>query len=553
MPQLKAIEQIAAQLGLTKNDLTAYGDYCAKVRLSVLNNRSMKGKMVLVTSTTPTPQGEGKTVTSIGISEGLNYIGKNAIACIRQPSMGPVFGQKGGAAGGGKAEVLPMEQLNLHLTGDIHSLTAAHNLAAAAIDARLYHETRLGEEFEAKSGMKRLNIDKNRIVWSRVIDQNDRALRKVTLGESPKNGDCIHEGHFEITAASELMAILALSLDLQDMRHRIGKVILAYDMSGNPITAEALKVAGAMTAILKQAIEPSFMQTYENTPVLIHAGPFANIAHGNSSIIADRIGLSLADYIVTEAGFGSDMGMEKFFNIKARVAKVFPSCIVIVSTVKSLKYNSTLDKNIDSFEHLKDGVQNLGWHIENAKSYGLPVIVAINRFPQDTDEEIHFLKTYVATQKVYGCEISEAFAKGGEGCEALSQLIVNACNEDSNPHFLYEDSLPLEDKIKALANRYGASSVKFSEKALKDIALFTQKGYQNLPICMVKTPLSITHDPKIKNRPAPFELPINALELAAGAGFIKAFAGDAVTMPGLGLIPSYQEIDIDADGNIVGL
>lgn len=550
--KLLPIEEIATKIHLSSDDLTVYGQYAAKISLKSIDPTAKQGKLILVTSTTPTPQGEGKTVTTIGISEALNHIGEKAIACIRQPSLGPVFGQKGGAAGGGQAEVVPMEQLNLHLTGDIHALTSAHNLASAALDARLFHENRLRDRFTEKSGLPRLNIDKNAIVWPRVVDHNDRALREIYVGKMADNLEHVHPATFDITAASELMAILALSKNLQDLRQRIGKVVLAYDVNGKEITAEDLEVAGAMTAILQKAIEPTLMQTVENAPVIIHAGPFANIAHGNSSIIADDIALSHADYVVTEAGFGSDMGMEKFFNIKARTSGVYPSCVVVVSTVKSIKANSITDDS-SVMAMLENGAKNLAWHIQNAKRYGLPVIVAINAFPNDTEEELAFVKAFALEHGAVDCEISTAFAEGGKGASALADKIVKACEGDHKAQLLYGDDLSLQEKILTVASTYGATDVDYSPEAMTILQKLAAEGYGHLPICIAKTPASISHDAKIKNVPAPFILPVKTLQLAKGAGFIKVLLGDVMTMPGLGLNPAYRNIDIDEDGNIIGL
>lgn len=561
---LLPITDIAKQWGIDDQFVINYGKYVAKIDLSVTKLNAPQGKLILVSAITPTPLGEGKTVTTIGLSQGLNYIGKKAIACIRQPSLGPVFGVKGGAAGGGKAEVLPMEKLNLHLTGDIHAITAAHDLASAAIDARLYHEERLGDKFTEQTQLPRLNIDKNRIVWKRVIDHNDRALRNITVGVGGDLNGVERHDSFEISAASELMAILALATDLHNMRQRIGKIILAYDQSGLPITAEQLEVAGAMTALLKDAINPNLMQTAENTPVLIHAGPFANIAHGNSSVLADLVGLQLADYVVTEAGFGSDMGMEKFFNIKYRQTGVAPSCVVLVATIRSLKSNSgkynikpgqPLPKEIteSNIDLLAIGCANLGWHINNAKSYGLPVIVAINRFPYDHDDELHFVQQYALEQGAFACEVSEAFAKGGVGTEKLSQHIVKACQQHHSVVLPYTNETPLLDKIQIMAKKYGANQAILAEQALKNITEIEALGLSHLPLCMVKTPMSISADPNLKNVPTNFDVDVSHLQVSAGAEFIRVYAGNVMTMPGLGTLPAYRHIDIDTDGNIVGL
>ena len=564
MSSLLPITEIARNSGIPEQYLIPYGREVAKVDLKVIQPDSAQGKLVLVSAITPTPLGEGKTVTTIGLSQGLNFIGKKAIACIRQPSLGPVFGVKGGAAGGGKAQVLPMEKLNLHLTGDIHAITAAHDLASAALDARLYHEERLGEKFTEQTKLPRLNIDKNRIVWKRVIDHNDRALRRINVGVGGGVNGVEREDGFEISAASELMAILALATDLHDMRQRIGRIILAYDMDGKPITADQLEVAGAMTVLLKDAINPNLMQTAEQTPVLIHAGPFANIAHGNSSVLADKVGLQLADYVVTEAGFGSDMGMEKFFNIKYRQTGVAPSCIVLVATVRSLKSNSgrfnikpgqplPIQVTECNVELLAEGSANLGWHIQNAKSYGLPVIVAINRFPYDHEEELDFVRQYALEHGAFACEVSDAFTQGGSGTQKLAQHVIAACSEKNQVVLPYADDMPLADKIQTMAKKYGARQANLSAQALQNVAEIKQLKLDHLPLCMVKTPMSISADPNLKNVPTDFEVEVTRVEVSAGAGFIRVYTGNVMTMPGLGTLPAYREIDIDAEGNIQGL
>ena len=563
---LRPITEIAEKCNIPEQYIHPYGKHVAKIDLSILNDKQNRadGKLVLVTAITPTPLGEGKTVNTIGLSEGLNYLGKSAIACIRQPSLGPVFGVKGGAAGGGQAEVLPMETLNLHLTGDIHAITAAHDLASAALDSRLYHEERLGDEFTTQTGLPRLNIDVNRIVWKRVIDHNDRALRNITVGVGGGVNGIERRDGFEITAASELMAILALASDLHDMRARIGRIILAYNTSGEPITAEQLEVAGAMTVLLKNAINPNLMQTVENTPVLIHAGPFANIAHGNSSVIADRIAMQLADYVITEAGFGSDMGMEKFFNIKYRQAGIKASCVVLVATVRSLKSNSgkynikpgqAIPKEISesNVELLEIGAANLAWHINNAKSYGLQVIVAINRFPHDSDEELAFLQKYAIEHGAFACEVSEVFTQGGKGAEKLAKHVIKACDMPSEIKLPYPDSMSLMDKIQTMVKKYGANKANLSETALKNIKEIEALKLDHLPLCIAKTPMSISADANLKNVPTDFDVDISHLAISAGAGFIRVYAGNVMTMPGLGTNPAYRHIDIDKDGNIVGL
>jgi formate--tetrahydrofolate ligase len=486
--------------------------------------------------------------------------------------MGPVFGVKGGAAGGGYSQVAPMEKLNLHLTGDIHAVTAAHNLAAAAIDARLYHEERHGyEAFSEKTGLPALRIDIKNIVWKRVMDHNDRALRMITVGKNEAdktiNGLERDDG-FDISAASEIMAILALSKDLADMRQRIGRVVLAYNIDGNPITAEDFQVAGAMTVTMCEAIEPTLMQTLEGVPTLIHAGPFANIAHGNSSIIADRIALKLSEFTVTEGGFGSDMGFEKACNIKAQQADRGPDCAVVVATLRGLKANSGL-YDLRPGQALPDaifspdekaliaGFDNLKWHIRNAAQYGLPVVVAINRFPQDTDVELELLKTMVADtdfSTYVDVAISEAFGKGGEGATELALAVVKACETPANFKPLYSLSQPLEEKLMAVAEvGYGARSIELSDYAKEQLAVLKKQGHDNLAVCLAKTPLSITTDPSIKGAPTGFVVPVRELKLCAGAGFVYALCGNVMTMPGLPEKPAYMNLDIDADGNIVGL
>lgn len=561
---LRPILHIAQKLGLTAEDLIPYGHHMAKVDINALRPGGPQGKLILVSSITPTPLGEGKTVTTIGLSQGINRLGYLGVACIRQPSLGPVFGVKGGAAGGGAAQVLPMEKLNLHLTGDIHAISAAHNLAAAALDARLYHEQRLGQDFSQQTGMPRLNIDVQQILWPRVVDHNDRALRHIQVGMGGGAHGVERPDHVEITAASELMAILALSESLHDMRQRIGRIILAHSTTGHPITADDLGVAGAMAALMKETIHPTLMQTSEQTPVLIHAGPFANIAHGNSSVLADRLGLQLAEYVVTEAGFGSDMGMEKFFNIKYRQSGIAPSCVVLVATLRSLKANSGIfdikpgqplpaDILKTNIPLLSQGCANLKWHIQHAKSYGLPVVVAVNRFPDDSVEELAFLNDYALTAGAVACEVSEAFAKGGAGTTALAQQVINACAHTAEPVLPYPDSASLEQKIAVLAQEYGARDITFSPLAYQQLAAITAAGFAHLPLCMAKTPLSISADASLKNVPRDFVLPITACAVSAGAGFVRIYAGDIMTMPGLGTQPAYYHIDIDDDGRIRGL
>jgi len=554
------ISDIASKLGILTDELTSFGHAKAKVDPALLTRLTAKeeGKLIIVTAVTPTPHGEGKTVTTIGLTQGLAHIGKKSCACIRQPSMGPVFGIKGGAAGGGYAQVIPMQEMNLHLTGDIHAVSSAHNLAAAALDARLYHETRLGEvEFARQSEQTALNIDPKNILWRRVIDHNERSLRHITLGQGPINGP-VHDSGFDITAASELMAILALSQNLTDMRKRIGRLVLAMDTAATPITAEDLGVAGAMTAIMVETIKPTLMQTLNGQPCLIHAGPFANIAHGNSSIIADKIALKLADFVVTEAGFGSDMGFEKFCNIKVRESGKQPDAAVLVVTLKALKANSGIASDTDINEpdmaRLQAGFANLNWHINNVSKYGVPVVVAINHFPEDTQAELDWLQQAVSKTTAFGCEISQSFAQGASGAEQLAKTLVAATEQASNFKFLYDTNTSIISKLLTIAESgYGANSVKLTTQATEQMQQFETLNFSHLPVCIAKTPMSISHDPSIKGVPTNFELPITELRLNAGAGFITALVGKVMTMPGLNIKPNYRNIDIDEAGNIIGL
>ncbi|GAA0451488.1 formate--tetrahydrofolate ligase [Aeromonas salmonicida subsp. achromogenes] len=520
---------------------------------------------MLVSAITPTPLGEGKTVTTLGLSMGLNHIGQPSMATIRQPSLGPVFGVKGGAAGGGHAQVVPMEEMNLHLTGDFHALTAAHNLAAAALDARLFHETKLGTEFTARTGLARLDIDPANILWPRTLDMNERALRHLTIGQGAAADGVERQDRFVITAASELMAILALASDLKDLRARIGRIQLALDSQGQPITAEQLEVAGAMTVLLKDALQPTLMQTTEQTPVLVHAGPFANIAHGNSSVIADRMALQLTDYVVTEAGFGSDMGLEKFFNIKHRQSGITPACVVLVATVRGLKANSglldirpgqPLPASLlgEDLPTLEKGCANLAWHIHNARRYGLPVVVAVNSFPTDSKAELDLLMREARQAGACGAAISTAFVEGGAGASELARAVVAACEMPSQIQLLYPDEMSLCAKLATLVEcGYGGRGVILSDKAHRQLAALSAAGWDHLPICVAKTPLSISHDPARKGVPTDFEVPIDEVKLCAGAGFVYALAGPIMTMPGLGSLPAYRHIDIGEDGEIVGL
>ncbi len=559
---LQPISDIASSAGLKDSEFCTYGQTKAKVSLNTLKRLSEKptGKLVVVTAITPTPYGEGKTVTTIGLAQGLKKLTASVMACIRQPSMGPVFGVKGGAAGGGYSQVAPMDELNLHLTGDIHAVTTAHNLASAAIDARIFHEQKNGyAQFEDKTGMSALKIDPENVVWKRVVDHNDRALRMVTVGinEVGKqvNGFERQDG-FDISAASELMAILALASDLADLRKRIGRIVVAYDFDGQPITTEDLQVAGAMTVCLKNAIEPTLMQTLEGVPTLVHAGPFANIAHGNSSIIADNIATKLADYTVTEGGFGSDMGFEKACNIKAQASGKKPDCAVIVATIKALKANAASESQTLSEEELLiNGFENLKWHINNVHKYGVPAVVAINQFPQDTVQELGLLEELVKAHfPDTDIAISEAFAKGGDGTVELASKVIEACTKPNTFKPLYTLDQGLSEKVMAVTEvGYGAANIELTDKAAAQLKQFEELGYGNLAVCLAKTPMSISSDPTLKGAPSGFTVPVREFKLCAGAGFIYGLCGNVMTMPGLPEKPAFMNLDIDDDGNIIGL
>ncbi|PJF44620.1 MAG: formate--tetrahydrofolate ligase [Phototrophicales bacterium] len=564
---LKPIQEIAEQIGLLPEELEHYGKYKAKVQLSVrerLQDRPL-GKYIDVTAITPTPLGEGKTTTTIGLTQALGLLGHQPIACIRQPSMGPTFGIKGGAAGGGYSQVVPMEDFNLHLTGDIHAITAAHNLIAAAIDARIYHEsTRTDAQLE-KIGLKRLSIDPYSITWRRVLDVNDRALRNIVVGLGPKEDGIERQTGFDISVASELMAILALTDSLQDLRQRIGRIVIGYSVAGDPITTEDLGVAGAATVLMRDTLMPTLMQTLEGQAAFVHAGPFANIAHGNSSIIADQIALRLGDYVITESGFGADIGMEKFFNIKCRVSGLRPDCVVLVATVRALKMHGGGPKVIpgkalptayteENLELVRAGAENLIAHIDIARCFGVPVVVAINRFNTDTNAELALIQEIALEAGAVAAVPTDHWAQGGKGALELAEAVVNACEEPNYFHFLYELELPIKDKIELIAREiYGADGVVYEPKAEKQIRMYEANGYGHLPICMAKTHLSISHDPNLKGRPHGFTIPVREVRASVGAGFIYPLLGEMRTMPGLGSKPAFMNIDVDEDGNIVGL
>lgn len=565
---VKPILEIAGRLGLGEDDLDLFGKFKAKVHLDVLERFADRpqGKYVDVTAITPTPLGEGKSTTTVGLTQGLGVLGKNSMLCIRQPSQGPTFGIKGGAAGGGYSQVIPMEDFNLHLTGDIHAITAAHNLIAAALDARLYHENRRTDQELADMGLKRLDIDPYNISWNRVVDVNDRALRNIIIGLGGYLDGVPRESGYDITVASEIMAILALTTSLKDMRERIGRMVVALDRSGQPLTTEDLQVAGAATVLMKDAIMPNLLQTLEGQPAFVHAGPFANIAHGNSSIVADQIALKLADYVVTESGFGADIGMEKFFNIKCRYSGLIPNAVVLVATVRALKMHGggpavvagrPLDRAYteENLELLEKGVGNLAAHIENVKRFGIPAVVAINRFTTDTDAEIKLVKKMAREAGAEEAVMSEHWARGGEGARELAEAVVAACEKPSQFQFLYPLEWSIKQKIEKIATDiYGADGVSYEPTAERQIKSFEAAGFGNLPICMAKTHLSISHDSALKGRPTGFTVPIREVRASAGAGFIFPLVGTMRTMPGLSSIAAYMNVDFDFEtGKVVGL
>ena len=565
--QPKPIVEIAQKLGVQRDELELYGDYKAKVKLSILDRLkdNPNGKYVDVTAITPTPLGEGKTVTTVGVSQALQYIGKKVFTCIRQPSQGPTFGIKGGAAGGGYSQIIPMEDFNLHLTGDIHAVGAAHNLLAAAIDARIKHEDTLTDEQLAKRGLKRLDIDPYSITWNRVVDVSDSAMRNVLIGLGTKGDGRPRQTGFDITVASEVMAVLALASDLQDLRKRLGKIVIGTSKKKQPVTAEDLGAAGAMTVLMRDAIKPNLMQTLEGSPAFVHAGPFANIAQGNSSIIADKIALKLSDYVVTESGFGADCGMEKFFDIKCRLSGLVPHCVVMVATVRALKMHGggpkvtpgkELDKayTTENLELLKEGTSNLRKHIENARKFGVNVVVAVNRFTSDTDKEIELVRQAAIEGGAEDAIESNVWAKGGEGGAKLAEKVVEACEKPTDFKLMYPDSASIKEKIEAIATQiYGAKDVDYSPDAEAKIALYTKMGLSDLPLCMAKTHLSISHDPALKGAPSGFTLPVRDVRAAAGAGFLYPLCGEMRTMPGLPVTPAFMKVDIDKDGKVLGL
>ncbi|MDK2814364.1 formate--tetrahydrofolate ligase [Thermoanaerobacter mathranii] len=539
------IREVAKKLDIEEDYLEYYGKYKAKVSPALwekIKNRK-DGKLILVTSITPTPAGEGKTTLTVGLGQALAKIGKKAMIALREPSLGPCMGIKGGAAGGGYSQVVPMEDINLHFTGDLHAITAAHNLLATMIDNHIYH----GNE---------LNIDIRTITWKRAMDMNDRALREVIVGLGGKTNGYPRQDGFIITVASEVMAILCLAQDLMDLKRRIGDIIVAYDKNGNPVTARDLKADGAMAVLLKDAIKPNLVQTIENVPAFVHGGPFANIAHGCNSLIATKYGLKLADYLVTEAGFGADLGAEKFFDIKARLGRLKPNAAVVVATVRALKMHGGVKKEDlqkENVEAVRKGIENLEKQVENVRKFGVPVVVALNRFIFDTEREIDEVRKACENIGV-DMAVADVWEKGGEGGIELAEKVVKACSMPSDFRVLYDENLPIKDKLHKIATEiYGADGVEYTASALKDIANIERLGLDKMPITIAKTQYSLSDDPKLLGRPKGFKITVRELRVSKGAGFIVALTGDIMTMPGLPKHPAAENIDIDENGKITGL
>lgn len=540
------ITEVAKKLGIGEEDIELYGRYKAKLSMDLIKRVQDKpdGKLILVTAITPTPAGEGKSTTTVGLAQGLAKIGQKVIVALREPSLGPCMGIKGGAAGGGYSQVVPMEDINLHFTGDFHAITSAHMLLAAMLDNHIQQGNAL-------------NIDPRRIVWKRVVDMNDRELRNIVVGLGGKAHGVPRQDGFDITVASEVMAILCLATGLHDLKERLSKIIVAYDYSGNPITAGMLKAQGAMAALLKDAVKPNLVQTLENVPAIIHGGPFANIAHGCNSVMATKTALKLADYTITEAGFGADLGAEKFFDIKCRYAGLKPDAVVLVATVRALKMHGGVPKTelaTPDVEAVKRGIVNLEKHIENIKQYGLPLVVAINAFAQDTPEELEAIRSHCAAHGV-NVALSEVFAKGGEGgIELAKEVVALATSGKADFKFLYGEELSLKEKIETIAKKiYGAVGVNYTKEANNALKDFEKMGYGHLPVCMAKTQYSFSDDPALLGRPEGFEITIKNCRIAAGAGFVVVLTGDIMTMPGLPKVPAAEKIDVSDDGVISGL
>ncbi|RKD33774.1 formate--tetrahydrofolate ligase [Thermohalobacter berrensis] len=544
--KLKDIREIAKKIGLTEDDLDLYGKYKAKVDYNLMKEgkKGKKAKLILTTAINPTPAGEGKTTTTIGVADALSRLGKKVMVALREPSLGPVFGIKGGAAGGGYAQVVPMEDINLHFTGDIHAIGAANNLLAAMLDNHLHHGNKLG-------------IDTRKITWRRAVDMNDRQLRYITDGLGGKGNGVPREDGFDITVASEVMAAFCLANDITDLKERLGNIIVGYTKDDKPVTARDLNAHGAMAALLKDALKPNLVQTLEGTPAFVHGGPFANIAHGCNSVIATKMAMHFADYVVTEAGFGADLGAEKFLDIKCRMADLEPDAVIIVATVRALKYNGGVPKdklNEENLEALEKGLPNLLKHIENiTKVFNLPAVVAINRFPFDTEAEIDLIRNKCKELGV-NVALSEVWAKGGEGGTELAQEVLKLVDEESNLEFAYDVNQSIKDKIRAIAQKvYGADDVAFTKTADKEIEKLESLGFSNLPICMAKTQYSLSDNPHLLGRPEGFNITVRQVKVSAGAGFIVALTGDIMTMPGLPKAPAAEKIDVKEDGTITGL
>ena len=542
---MKPIKEIGIKMGLTEDDLDYYGKYKAKISLDVLKRepKNKDAKLILVTAINPTPAGEGKSTVTVGLGQALTKIGKNAIIALREPSLGPVFGVKGGAAGGGYAQVVPMDDINLHFTGDMHAITATNNLLSAMIDNHIHQGNAL-------------NIDIRRVIFKRVLDMNDRALRKVNVALGGKPNGFPREDGFMITVASEIMAILCLATSLKDLKERMGNILIGYNLSGNPVFAKELKVEGAMALLMKDAIMPNLVQTLENTPAIIHGGPFANIAHGCNSILATKTALNLGDYVVTEAGFGADLGAEKFLDIKCRFGDLKPSAVVIVATIRALKHHGGAKKDElknEDVQALEKGMVNLDKQIENIRKYGLEPIVAINRFATDSDQELATLKKAMEDKNVE-VSLTEVFEKGGEGGVDLAEKVVKVCEAKNNFKVLYDEKKPIKEKIETIVKEiYGGSSVAYSASAEKTILEIEKWGLSDKPICMAKTQYSLSDNPKLLGAPSGFEVKINEVKLSNGAGFIVCLTGDIMTMPGLPKVPAANHMDIDEEGNIFGL
>jgi formyltetrahydrofolate synthetase len=564
--KLRPVQEIAAEIGVLDDELIPYGRDVAKIDQKILKRLTTTAgdfRYVAVTAITPTPFGEGKTTTTVGLTQGLGRLGRRAACAIRQPSLGPTFGIKGGAAGGGYSQVLPMERFNLHLTGDTHAVAVAHNLIAAAVDARLYHEGRWSDAYFEKRGLAKINMDPNQVSWRRVIDISDRGLRNIITGLGDAGDGPMRQSGFDIAVASELMAILALSTDLADMRRRVGRTVVAFDRSGKPVSCDDIGVGGAATVLLRDALAPNLLQTLEGQPAFVHSGPFANIAHGNSSIMADLVGSRLGGYLITESGFGSEMGLEKFFDIKCRASGLRPHAVVMVATIRALKSHGggpSLRAGVkpdaaystERLDLVQEGLANLRAHIAIATRFGAPIVVAINVFPGDSAAEIELVRAAAIEAGAVDAVMSTHFTDGGAGAEKLAEAVVAACERPSETRLLYEVDMPLREKIELLATTlYGAKGVEFASQALDQIKRYTELGWNDMPICMAKTPLSLSHDPTRKNVPTDYMFPVREIRAGVGAGFLYPLSGDVRIMPGLPATPAFMNVDIDVETGMV--